>query len=173
MDCPRLIFEPLGPQHHRSAFSCGVPVLDDYLRTRAGQDVKRNVARVFVALSPDTSEIVGYYTLSSFTIALDQIPDDLARKLPPYGDMPAALIGRLARHVKWKGKGIGEILLADAIARVIDVNASLGIYAVVVHAKDDAAAGFYASFGFRPQLSHPTRLFLPLGTALDGLGRLC
>ena len=173
MDAPRLVFESLGPQHRRADFSCGVPALDEYLWKRAGQDVKRNVARVFVGWAPDTGEIAGYYTLSTFAIALDQIPEDLARKLPPYGDMPAALIGRLARGLSWRGKGIGEILLADAIARVIDASSRLAVYAVVVHAKDGAAAEFYRSFGFRPQVSHPSRLFLPLGTALDGLGRLC
>lgn len=173
MDVPRLVFEQLGPHHRRTVFSCGGPALDEYFQKRAGQDVKRNVARVFVAVAPETGEIAGYYTLSTFSIALDQIPADLARKLPPYGDLPAALIGRLARSLAWKGKGIGEILLADAVERVIDASSRLAVYAIIVHAKDEPAETFYRSFGFRPQLSHPARLFLPLGTALDGLGRLC
>lgn len=173
MEAPRLVFEPLGPHHRRADFACGTPELDDYLRKRAGQDIKRNVARVFVAIVPGTGEIAGYYTLSTFTIALDQIPDDLARTLPRYGEMPAALIGRLARGLSFKGRGVGEILLADAMARVVDASSRLAVYALVVHAKDEAAAAFYRSFGFRPQLSHPQRLFLPLATALDGLKRFC
>lgn len=173
MEPPHLVFEPLGPQHRRAEFVCGVPALDQYLHKRASQDVKRNIARVFVAVVPDTGEIVGYYTLSTFAIALDQVPADLARKLPRYGDLPAALIGRLARGIAWTGKGIGEILLADAVARVIDASSRLAVYAVVVHAKDAAAEDFYRSFGFRHQVSNSSRLFLPLGTALDGLGRLC
>jgi hypothetical protein len=41
--------EPLG-KHDRAAFSCGVVALDEWFRFRAGQDEKRNVARVFVAI---------------------------------------------------------------------------------------------------------------------------
>lgn len=168
MRAPRLDFEPLGRHHNREAFSCGEPALDDYLKVRATQDVKHNVARVFVAAPPGSGEITGYYTLSSSAIALDQIPGDLARKLPRYGEIPAALIGRLARDLRWKGRGVGEILLADAIGRVLDAGSRIAIYAVVVDAGSEAAAAFYRSFGFRPQVTRPSRLFLPTATALEG-----
>lgn len=170
MKTPRLTFESLDRHHDRAGFSCGVPVLDAYLKTKAGQDMRRDVARVFVATPPQSADIAGYYTLSGFSIALDQLPPDLARKLPPYGELPAALIGRLARDRRWHGQGVGELLLADAIARVVDVAPRLAIYAIVVEAKDENAGAFYRSFGFRPQLSRPNRLFLPLATARQARG---
>jgi len=165
MDSLRLEFEPLERCHDRAAFSSGAPALDDYLKTKAGQDVRRGVARVFVAVPPGKNEIAGYYTLGSFAITFDEMPTDIARKLPPYGEIPAALIGRLARDLRWKGKGVGELLLADAINRTIDAARRLAIFAIVVDAKDEAAADFYRSFGFKPQVTRPMRLFLPLATA--------
>jgi len=96
-----LHFELLHRHHERSAFTCGVPALDDWFRTRATQDQRRRVAQVFVAL--DEHGITGFYSLSMFTLALDSIPADLARKLPRYDAIPAALIGRLARHTRVSG----------------------------------------------------------------------
>ena len=164
---PRLEFQPLS--RDRAAFSCGVPALDDYLKRQASQDGRRNIARVFIAVPPGTNTIAGYYTLSSLSISLDEIPEVLARRLPKYGELPAALVGRLARDLRYRGQGVGEILLADAIRRVAGASSEIAIYAVVADAQDDAAAAFYESFGFRSQASRPHRLFLPTATALDGL----
>ncbi|MSP82574.1 MAG: GNAT family N-acetyltransferase [Alphaproteobacteria bacterium] len=168
MAVPRLNFEPLGRHHDRRAFACGEPALDDYLKSRASQDVRRDVARVFVAVPPGTGDVAGYYTLGAFTIGLDRIPEEFARGLPPYGDLPAALIGRLARDLRWRGERVGELLLTDAIGRVLDATSRLAIHAIVVDAKNDTAAAFYRSFGFRPQVSRPNRLFLAVATAREG-----
>jgi GNAT superfamily N-acetyltransferase len=167
----RLVFEALARDHERAAFDSGEPALDDYLKTRAGQDVKRDLARVFVARPPDARDIIGYYSLSGASLAFDRIPDELARKLPRYGGMPAALIGRLACDRRWQGRGVGALLLADALGRVIDAAERLAIYAVVVEAKHEKAAAFHRAFGFAPQRREPLRLFLPLATAREGRGR--
>ena len=109
--------EPLG-KHDRAAFSCGVAALDNWFRLRAGQDEKRNVARVFVAIH-DQHGIVGFYSLSSFTLAIADLPPEHVKRLPRYGVIPAALIGRLARDLRVRGEGVGGLLLADAVRRVI------------------------------------------------------
>src|SRR5579863_3809402 len=103
--------EPLG-KHDRAAFSCGVAALDDWFRFRARQDEQRNVARVFVALD-DQHGIVGFYSLSSFTLTIADLPPEQAKRLPRYDAIPAALIGRLARDQKVRGEGVGGLLLAD------------------------------------------------------------
>ena len=77
-----LSFVPLAKEHDRSGFRCGEGELDEWFRKRAGQDVRRNVARVFVAL--DESGIAGFYSLSAFTLSLDEVPESLAGKLPRY-----------------------------------------------------------------------------------------
>lgn len=154
-----LTFEPLNKKQDRSAFRCGEPALDAWFQKRAGQDERRNLARVFVAVD-EHSEVVGYYSLSAFTLSLDEMPNDLAAKLPRYDRVPAALIGRLARHERCRGQGIGEILIADALNRIVSVARDLAVFAIVVEAKDLKASEFYQSFGFIPFPLHPQRLFL-------------
>jgi len=155
--------EPLG-KYDRAAFSCGVAPLDDWFRQRAGQDEKRNVARVFVAID-DRFGVVGFYSLSSFTLALADVPAEYAKRLPRYDAIPAALIGRLARDERVRGEGVGDLLLADAIRRILGAASSLAIFAIVVEAKDDRAGEFYRSFGFEVFPNHPRRLFITSAAA--------
>ena len=93
-----MIFEPLAKHHDRSAFRSDDTALDDWFRNRAGQDDRRNVARVFVALDGET--IAGFYSLGAFSLGLSTLPKALAAKLPRYEAVPAALIGRLAPFEK-------------------------------------------------------------------------
>jgi GNAT superfamily N-acetyltransferase len=165
-----LIFLPLSKEHDRSGFSCGVGELDDWFRRRAGQDVRRNIARVFVAL--DGEEPVGFYSLSAFTLSLDEVPEDLTKKLPRYDRIPAALIGRLARDEKRRGQGIGELLVADAVRRILGASEEIGVFAIIVDAKDNAASDFYQTFGFAPFPSNPKRLFMLTSTAKAAIGQL-
>lgn len=161
--------EPLGKHHDRAKFSCGQPDLDDWFRLRASQDEKRNVARVFVAVDSELG-VVGFYSLSSLSLSLEHLPQEIAHKLPRYDAIPAALIGRLARDRRVRGQGVGELLLADAILRILGVGRSIAVFAIVVDAKDERAVEFYQSFGFREFPLHPRRLFLLTATAARGLG---
>lgn len=162
--------EPLDKRHARAAFSCGQSELDDWFRLRASQDERHNIARVFVARD-DALGVVGFYSLSSCTLAIDDLPAEIGRKLPRYGEIPAALIGRLARDQRVRGQGVGELLLADAIRRVLGASRSLAVFAIVVEAKDLYAAAFYEGFGFRRFPLRPQRLFLTVATAIAGLAR--
>jgi GNAT superfamily N-acetyltransferase len=140
--------EPLG-RHDRTRFSCGVAALDDWFVQRAGQDEHRSVARVFVALD-DRLGVVGFYSLSAFTLAIDDLPPAWVKRLLRYGLIPAALIGRLARDRRLRGEGLGGMLLADAVRRVLDAAHTLAVFAIVVEAIDEDAAAFYRDFGFAP-----------------------
>lgn len=155
---------PLNKGHDWKQFACGQPDLDDWFHRRAGQDDKRNIARVFVA-TDDKLGIVSFYSLSSFALSIEDLPEDVARKLPRYDAIPAALIGRLARDVRARGRGIGELLLADAVRRILGASRSVAVFAIVVEAKDAAASAFYEGFGFRPFPMRPQRLFLLAATA--------
>lgn len=160
--------EPLGRQHDRTAFRCGQVDLDDWFRKRAGQDDDRNVARVFVAVD-EAFGVVGFYALSALTISIPDLPEAVARRLPRYDAIPAALIGRLARDERVRGRGIGELLLADAIRRVLEANRSIAVFAIVVDAKDERAEHFYRGFGFQPFPLRPRRLFLLTSTTAKAL----
>ena len=158
-----LAIAPLGRRHDRAAFSSGVEALDTYLRTRAGQDVRRRVARVFVCCEKGSDVILGYYTLSSLSIDLRSLPKDKARRLPRH-PVPCALIGRLGVSEDAQGQGIGRLLLADAVKRSLAVGEEIAIHAVVVDAKDARAKRFYEAFGFASLVGQPDRLFLPLAS---------
>ena len=160
--------EPLGKHHDRKTFCCGQPALDDWFRHRASQDEKRNVARVFVAVTPDLG-VIGFYSLSSLSLSLESLPEEVAHRLPRYDAIPAALIGRLARDERVRGSGVGELLLADAIQRILGAGRSMAVFAIVVDAKDDRAVDFYQAFGFRVFPLQTKRLFLLTATAAAGL----
>lgn len=154
----------LGPDHDRQAFDCGQPALNTYLQRQASQDVRRRIAQVFVAASPDlTSRIAGYYSLSAASFERRDLPAEAAKRLPHY-PVPAALLGRLAIDQAVQGQGLGELLLLDALHRVLRASAALAVHAMVVDAKDAGAAAFYARYGFVAFPSQPLRLFLPMET---------
>ena len=163
MDESPLNVEPLGPHHDRASFSSGEPSLDAYIRRQASQDARRRVARVFVASGDPPERIAGYYTLSAASFEKDNLPAEVARRLPHY-PVPAAVIGRLAVDLRNQGIGLGEILLLDAIHRVVRAGDTMGVYAVVVDALHDRASAFYRRYGFVPFPSRPLRLYLPLRT---------
>ncbi|MCR4377144.1 MAG: GNAT family N-acetyltransferase [Rhodospirillales bacterium] len=157
-----LVIEPLGKRHDRDAFSCGQPELDRYFQKQAGQDMRRNVARVFVCTKAGADTIIGFYTLSAASVDLSVFPENVARKLPHH-PVPGALIGRLAVDRTAQGQGVGRMLLADALKRTLAASANIAVHVLVVDAKTDAAKAFYQAFGFTAFEDDTRRLFLPLG----------
>ena len=157
--------QQLSPAHRRDAFDCGVPALNTYLHRFARQDMDRGVAVAYVAV-PDEQpdQISGFYTLAASGIRLDSFPQAVVRKLPRYPLLPATLIGRLAVDLGQRGKGLGEWILLDALWRSLDASTSVGSAAVIVDAKDEESAEFYARHGFQPFPTEPLRLFLPMKT---------
>jgi predicted GNAT family N-acyltransferase len=155
--------EPLGKKHDRAAFFCGNDSLDQYLKNYAGQAVAKNLAAVLV-LTPDGRKIAGYYTLSSYAVKLDEIPDEIATKLTRMREIPATLLGRLARSMEFRGQGIGEILLVDALKKAFRSTMHVASWAVIVDAKDEDAFRFYKRYGFIAFPAKPNRLFLPMAS---------
>ncbi|EJB07616.1 putative acyltransferase [Rhizobium leguminosarum bv. trifolii WSM597] len=154
--------EGLNSGHDRKSFVCGVFVLDRYLKEQAGQDIKRRAALCYVACPEGSARIAGYYTLSAGDVALKDIPEDKARRLPPYPAIPVARIGRLAIDKDFQGRRLGAALLWDAASRAL--RSELGVFALAVDAKDEQAAAFYRHFGFIAFDTKPLQLFLPLAT---------
>jgi len=159
--------ESLRAQHDRTSFSCGVAALDRYFRELVSQDIRRRLSNCFVALDP-AATVAGYYTFAATGVPLAELPADQMRRLPRYPSIPAGLIGRLAVDQRFHGRGVGSVLIVDAVARAM--RADSAIYALVVDAKDDLARRFYIHHGFRPFLSRPMTLFLPLAEAARRLG---
>lgn len=156
------VVAPLDAAHLRSTFISGSEPLDRYLREQVTQDIRRRVAACFVALA-DGQRIAGYYTLASASLLLTDLPANIGKKLPRYPTVPAVRMGRLAVDEAFKGRGLGGALLADALYRA--ANSEIAAYALLVDAKDEAAAAFYRHHGFIALPESPLVLFLPLATA--------
>ena len=103
-------------------------------------------------------------------LTLADLPDDLARKLPRYPQLPVTLLGRLAVDKSAKGLGLGEHLLLDALHRSLTHADQIAAMAVLVDAKDENAVSFYRHYGFLPLQAQPSRLFVPMRLVAQLLG---
>ncbi|MEO9130050.1 MAG: GNAT family N-acetyltransferase [Sphingomonas sp.] len=158
----RFIIVPLDAIHQRHNFECGVESLDRYVHTQAGQDMRRRANGVFVLVEPAAPEtVLGYYTLCATALAPGAIPDAAKKHLPRYPLVSCTLIGRLAVAVSHQGQRLGALLLVDALQRAFQSAETVGSSMVVVDAIDEAAAAFYAAFGFI-RLPDSLRLILPM-----------
>lgn len=152
--------EVLGPGHAREGFSCGVAALDVYLVRQANQDIRRRVSACYVAVEVSSNRLAGYYTLAAGGVPLTDLPDVLTKRLPRYPSVPVVRVGRLAVDQAFQGQKLGGALLADAAVRA--KRSEVAVYALVVDAKDDAAAEFYRHHGLQSFGSKASQLMVSL-----------
>ncbi len=161
----------LGEEHDRGSFACGVESLDRYLKTQAGQDVRRKANAVFIlSVVSGPTHVLGYYTLCAMAISQGDMPEGARKHVPRYPLVSATLIGRLAVAKERQGQRLGAVLLADALQRAFDSASAVGSSMVVVDALDETAAGFYAAHGF-VRLPDSLRLVLPMRMAAGSTER--
>jgi GNAT superfamily N-acetyltransferase len=144
-------------------FCCGKPELDDWLRTKAGQQERSDNTRTFLAIDPERDGVAGYYATTTYRLDLDQAATAYGvgrRKYP----VPAVLLARLAVDERFAGQGIGRQLLVHAMEGIASASNVLGFEIVVVHAIDADAVTFYARYGFTRFAEHPLHLFMPTKT---------
>lgn len=157
---------PLTAAHDLSGFDCGEPALNDWLRHRALKNESR-FSRTYVVCRG--ASVAAYYCISAGAVERASVPGKVRRNAPDA--VPVSLIGRLAVSLDHTGKGLGGDLLGDALRRIALASQSIGIAAVLVHAKDDAARRFYlrhAEFIEYPEDSRT--LFLPIETVIAAMG---
>lgn len=161
---PDLKVEPLGHDHHRDGFACGVESLDRYLKTQASQDQRRKANGVFVLIDPhQPNTVLGYYTLCATAPPQGEVPLAARKHIPRYPLVSATMLGRLAIARDRQGTGLGALLLADAVRRAYASASSIGSSILVVDALSEPAAGFYEAHGFL-RLPDSLRLVLPIQT---------
>lgn len=157
---------PLSVEHDLSRFDCGEPALNDWLRHRALKNESR-FSRTYVVC--DGNRVAGYFCISAGAVERAAAPGKVRRNAPD--TIPVSVIGRLAVDRDYAGRGLGADLLSDALRRIALASQSIGIGAVLVHAKDDAAKHFYlrcAEFIEYPEDSRT--LFLPIETVVAAFG---
>src|SRR5271154_3065799 len=155
----------LAAEHDLAAFDCGVPALNEWLRQRALKNESR-FSRTYVVC--EGRRVVAYYCISAGAVERGAAPSKLRRNAPDA--IPVSLIGRLAVSRDHAGKGLGGDMLSDALRRIAAASQTIGIGAVLVHAKDDAAKRFYVKYGeFIEYPADSRTLFLPLDTVIAAL----
>lgn len=138
---------PYKRSYLRDEFDCDKTSLNNYLLRNVTNDVNQGACTCFVILN-DKSAVIGYYTLSSSSISKNEIPKELKGKIK-YEDVPIILLGRLAIDKNYKGKGMGEKLLLDALIKCMTTaKESIGARAVIVDPLDEEAISFYKKYGF-------------------------
>lgn len=154
----------LGKKHDLKSFDCGNPILNIWLQTTARQHQKKSLSSTFVLVDDESSEaVIGFYALTiSSMAAKEQLSPSMAKSLPLV--VPGITLGRLAVAITAKEQGNGGMLLVDAMIRAKYVASQVGGFALFVDAKDEAAAGFYAHFGFEPLPDDPLKLCIPIAS---------
>jgi GNAT superfamily N-acetyltransferase len=163
-----LLVEPLSREHAVERFACGEPQLDEFLIRFALTGQQSNSSRTYVAL--DGRDVVGYYTLVASEVAHAHSPERLTKGMARH-PIPLMLLARLAVHRDHQGKKLGAGLLVDAMSRTLEASKILGIRALAVDAKNEAAENFYLHFGFIPSPVDPRHLYLLLKDVQRVVGR--
>ncbi len=153
--------EPLSGLHDKKKFDCGVEPLNGYLKTLANQHQARSISRTIVITKQQDKKILGYYTLATGQLHHIELPNSI--KYPKY-PVPIVRLARLAVDIKSQKQSLGERLLHDALKRIFTISQAVGVFAVVVDAKNETAVNFYKRFGFSPLEGEPQTLFLLLKT---------
>ena len=157
---------PLTADHDLSDFDCGVPVLNDWLKHRALKNESR-FSRTYVVC--DENRVVAYFCISAGSVERSAAPGKVRRNAPEM--IPVSVIGRLAVSQNCAGQGLGADLLSDALRRIALASQSIGIGAVIVHAKDDKAKRFYLACAEFIEYPADSRiLFLPIETVVAAFG---
>jgi ribosomal protein S18 acetylase RimI-like enzyme len=160
--------EPFNNSYDRSTFKCGSIELERYLQKFAKQDFQRNLAISYIAFDKTEQRIIGYYTLSSQSIDLEELPQNLIKKLPKYPLIGVTLIGRLAVSIDYQGQGWGKLLLLDALYKSFKNSQQIASFAVIIEAKDNEAIAFYQRFDFQQFPNQPNKLFRTMKKIAQG-----
>ncbi len=157
--------EHLNTRHDVANFDCGKPDLNSWLVRQSRKSEGRS-ARTYVVTIDDI--VVGYYCLAAGSVIRDELPKASLRRNAP-DQVPVIVLGQLAVDIKFASRGFGTGLLKDALLRSLNVSEAVGARAVLVHAIDSEACGFYLKFGFLPFPTNPLTLVLPLDTVKAGV----
>jgi len=155
------VIERLTNKHVRTSFNCGQVTLDDWLKMRASQFDKRDLARTYVAVQKGDLAVLGYYAISNHQVTYEALAAEQAKGLPQI-DIPVVLLGRLAVDQSVQGQGLGEFLLVDALRRAQHIADQVGVRAIEVDAIDGQSRAFYGKYGFVQLVDDPNHLFLPM-----------
>ena len=168
----RISFTPLDPEKHdRASFSCGTVRLDNFLKRSARKHQSGDFTRVWVATEGGRDEILGYYALNAHSLEGEDFPSSLTKHAPRSGSIPTIYLSMIAVDRRHQRRGIGRLLLADALKRAVSAANQIGLKAVVLDVIEDGGPditkkrrAFYLSMGFKSLPTRPLRMFISIDT---------
>jgi len=160
-----LTIDKLSSSHRVADFRCGKPELDAFISRYALGHPRQGLSQTWVAVHDD--RVAAYFTLSSAAIANAEATGRVTKGMPRH-DLPAILLARLAVDAEFQGQGLGGVVLERALRRCLRIAEAahaadpmvLPVRAVLVHAKDEDAAGFYEHAGFERSPTDPLHLMM-------------
>lgn len=162
------VIEKLRREHSLDSFDCGKEELNRFLKRQAWNNQQSHSAQTYV-LAKNLS-VLGYYSLAAGSVRHEDAPERVKKGLARH-PIPVILLARLAVDVSLQGKGVGPALLKDALLRAASAADTIGARALLVHAKDNNARGFYEHFDFEPSPSDPYHLLLIMKDLLRIVGK--
>ncbi|MBY3365147.1 GNAT family N-acetyltransferase [Rhizobium sp. 25PS6] len=156
--------EPIAKSHDRAAFDCGDAAMNEFIRRFARQSHEQNAAKTFCAIDKaQPHRILGFYTVAPSAVTHEAVPPKLTRGLARH-EVAGFKLARLATDIKVAGKGLGGQLIAAAALRCLRLASEGGGILLIIDAKSERAAHWYASYGAEPLQGKPLTLVMPLAT---------
>lgn len=164
MSVPAWHEEPISKAHDRKSFDCGDLALNEFIQRYARQGHESGAAKTFLAIDDaDNRRILGFYSLAPGALAYADTPETVRRGLARH-DVPGFRLARIATDLRWQGLGLGGELLAASARRCLRAAAEVGGVVLIIDAKNDRAARWYASYGAVPLRNKPLTLVMSLAT---------
>jgi GNAT superfamily N-acetyltransferase len=148
--------------------------LNEFLVRYAHQSHDQGGAKTFLVIGSKTKIILGFYSVAPASLVYDRVPT-VARGGLAHHEVPGFRLARLAVDRAEQGRGLGVQLLLAAGRRCVLAAQAVGGTVLVIDAKNDRAAAWYASYGAIPLVETERTLVLPLATIenlLRGEGKL-
>lgn len=156
--------EAIAKSHHRQTFNCGDPAMNDFLRRYARQSHEQNASKTFCAIDVATpNRVLGFYTLAPSAVAHEDVPASMTKCLAQH-EVSGFKLARIATDVSVAGLSLGGQLLAAAALRCLRIASEAGGVLLIIDAKSERAAQWYASYGAEPLQGRPLTLVMPLAT---------
>jgi predicted N-acetyltransferase YhbS len=152
---------PITAAHEVKGFDCGNTALNEFLHKYALASAAAGLARTFVATIKDQPTVIGYFSIAAGAVEREAATERVAKGTPKHA-IPVVLLARLAVDLRYKGQRVGEGLLKEALLKILEASSIIGVRCVLVHAKDQKAASFYAKYGFVPSPSNSFHMILIL-----------
>ena len=155
-------------RHDRSGFDCGVGRLDNFLKLSAKKQQNDDMSRVYVAVEPGETMILGYHAINVGTMNVAELARR-PRGTPNHGEIPVLFLGQVAVDKMAQGLGVGSLLMHHVFEKACIIADEAGCHAVVLDVMSDGdreafvrRKGWHEEFGFQSFASNAARMFMAI-----------